>query len=148
VAIRKSYVVCAVRELPIPGFNLQPAALYRRGGIHNFLQKASNGRRGRDRKSSGRATDRYGEMPRRTSYGLSFPPETVVEEFAVDTGTNRVTAWSSRQIVYPPPPQETFTYDAAGNLMGDGRSYDTENRLPGLTRTGFSTAADLIGSGR
>ena len=67
--------------------------------------------------------DRYGNMLTKTSYGQGYPPEGGMETFTVDAATNRVTAWSS----------VTYSYDAAGNRTGGGRSYDAENRLLGYS---------------
>ena len=82
--------------------------------------------------------DRYGNMLTRTSKGIiSSLSEEVVETFTVEEATNRVTAWSNSQLEYPPPPHETYSYDAVGNRIGGGRTYDAENRLLGYTAVSF-----------
>jgi RHS repeat-associated protein len=45
--------------------------------------------------------------------------------------------WSNSLWSYPPPPHEYYSYDAAGNRIDGGRSWDGENRLLGYPGTGF-----------
>jgi hypothetical protein len=81
--------------------------------------------------------DRYGNMLTKTTHDQGLPPEGCVETYTVDAATNRVTAYGNSCTTWPPPPQETYSYDAVGNRLGDGKSYDAENRLKGWTGTGF-----------
>jgi len=75
-------------------------------------------------------------MTSKTTYVAGGPPEGNVETYAVTAGNNRVTGWSYTPY-YGWPEPETYTYDAAGNQLGQGRTYDRANRLTGSTGLGY-----------
>jgi RHS repeat-associated protein len=94
----------------------------------------SNGRDGTPVRKIDWIYDIYGNILSKTTYGSSCPPEGCVETHTVDAANNRITGWSQTPQYEGP---YTYTYDAAGNRLGSGRTYDAENRLTGYTGISF-----------
>ena len=79
--------------------------------------------------------DRYGNMLSKTTHSQDCPYPGCVDTFTVDPATNRVTGWSHTP--YQGQGPDTYTYDNNGNRLGDGKTWDAENRLSGWTGMGF-----------